>query len=178
MTGEHDGSMRAPAVADVLDPGSIEMNRLGRLSAAQVRHVYRVGIGSWAINAMFVAAIGGLLAYALPFPAPARILVGIMTAIVAVYMLSRSYDAFLDSRGDRVAAVTGRGRPVAGEASAMPLGGTLRGDQWRQRCEVAGRTFWLPSSAVAMALADEVTVYFVPRSNVVVNVETSGASGS
>src|SRR6266481_3911024 len=107
MTREHDGSMRAPVAADVLDPGSIEVNRLGHLSAAQVRHVYRVGIGGWALNTMFVAATGGLLAYALPFPAPTKILVGVLTAVVALYMLSRSYDAFLDSRGDRVAAVTG-----------------------------------------------------------------------
>jgi len=175
---ERDGSMRAPDVPDVLDPGSIEMNRLGHLSAAQVRHVYGVGIRAWAMNAMFVAAAGGLLAYALPFPAPARILVGVITAVVAAYMVSRSYDAFLDSRGDRVAAVTGRVRLLASEAGAIPLGGTLRGDQWRQRCEVAGRTFWLPSSAVAMALAGDVTVYFTPRSNVVVNVETAGASRS
>ena len=164
--------MSAIDTASVVDSDSLESNRLGYLSPAQVRHVYRVGVGSWALNAMFVAATGGLLTYAVPF-VWARILLGVATVGTALYMLSRSYDCIWDARMKRVAVVKGRGRPLHMQASALPLGGMLRGDQWRERWEVAGKAWWLPSSALALSGTGDLILYVAPRSHVVVNVEAA-----
>jgi hypothetical protein len=148
----------------VLDPGSIAANRLGRLSPAQIRKVYR-GTGGLALNAMFAVAIGGMFTYALPNPA-LRILLGLITAALAVYMLSRSYDAFLDIRGNRVAAITGHVRLLTTREEGM------------QRCEIGGRAFWVPSSALAMLSVADAIVYFVPRSNIVVNIEPASGDSN
>ena len=50
------GIVAGGLVEDALDPTSLDANRHGQLSLSQIRHVYSVGIGSWALNAMFIAA--------------------------------------------------------------------------------------------------------------------------
>jgi uncharacterized membrane protein YfcA len=164
----------------VLDVESIRSNRLGQLTNVQVRHIRRVGMG-WLINAMFIAAIGGLLTYAVPVLA-VRIAIAVVTVAVVLYMVSKSYDCALDTRKRQVAALRGRGRLLALEATAVPLGGRWGGiwggDQGRQRCEIAGRTIWMPSSAIGLLSAGDVSVYLGPRSHVVVNVESANASAS
>jgi hypothetical protein len=155
-----------------LDPASLDANRPGRLSLSQTRHVYGVGIGSWALNAMFVAAAAGLATLAVgniflqvPFV--------VVAAGVVLYMVERSFDCVVDSRHGRIAAVTGRATLLAVEAGARPLGGLIRGDAGRRRCIIGGRRFWVPSRAEELLAAGDVTVYFAPSSRVVVNVEST-----
>lgn len=164
----------------MLNIESIQANRLGQLTRAQGRHIYLVGT-AWLLNAMFLAAIGGLLAYAVPNLA-VRIAIVVVTVGVALYMVSKSYDCAFDSGRKQVAVIRGRGRLLTLEASGVPLGGLwggmLGGDQWRQRCEIAGRTIWIPSSAIGLLSAGDVIVYLGPRSHVVVNVEAANVSRS
>jgi hypothetical protein len=171
--------MSTPDPDGVLDFDSIQSNRLGQLTKAQIRHIYRVGIHGWLLNAMFIAVIGGVLTYAVPLLA-ARIAILVVTITLVLYMVSKSYDCAMDTRKKQVAAIKGRARLLSTEASAMPLGGRWAGiwggDQWRQRCEIAGRAIWLPSSAIGLLSAGDVVVYLGPRSHVVVNVETANAS--
>jgi hypothetical protein len=166
------GMVAGGLIEEALDPASIDANRHGRLSPSQIRHVYSVGIGSWALNAMFVAAFGGLATFAvgnIVLQVPLILVVGGVT----LYMLSRSLDCVVDSRRKRVAAVTDRATLLPVEASAWPLGGLIRGDAWRRRSIIDGRRFWVPGRGEGMLAAGDVTVYFAPRSRVVVNVASA-----
>ena len=140
------------------------------MSPSQIRHVYGVGIGSWALNAMFVGVFASLAVYAVP-NLVLQLLLVVVAAGVVLYMVERSFDSVVDSRRGRIAAVTGRATLLAVEAGARPLGGLIRGDAWRRRTIIGGSGFWVPSRAEAMLAAGEVTVYFAPRSRVVMNVE-------
>ena len=162
----------AGAAEDAFDPASLDANRRGRLSTSQMRHVYGVGIGSWALNAMFVAVFASIAVYVLG-NIVLRVLLVVIAAGVVLYMVERSLDCVADSRRGRVAAVTGRATVRAVEASARPLGGLIRGDARRRRGIIGGRAFWVPSRAEALLGGGEVTVYFAPRSRVVVNVEAA-----
>jgi hypothetical protein len=162
--------MTDTAIETALDPESIEANRRGQLSPAQIRHVYGVGVRSWVINAMLITAVGVPLTFAIG-SLVLQVPLFIVIALVDLYMIGRSYDCLQDSRGRRVAAVTGRATPLQVEAGAQPLGGLLRGDAWRRRIVIAGFRFWLPSRAEGMLAEGDITVYFAPRSRVVVNVE-------
>ena len=154
-----------------MDPASLDANRHGQMSPSQIRHVYSVGIGSWALNAMFVAAVAGLAAYAVG-SIVLQVLLVILGGGVVLYMIERSFDCMVDSRGGRIAAVTGRATLLPVEAGARPLGGLIRGDAWRRRSIIAGRGFWVPSRADGLLAGGDVTVYFAPRSRVVLNVES------
>jgi membrane protein implicated in regulation of membrane protease activity len=171
------GIVAGEIVEDALDPPSLDANRHGHMSLSQIRHVYSVGIGSWALNAMFVAVGGGLATLAVG-NIILQVPMALVLAGVALYMLERSYDCLLDSRRKRVAEVTGSARMLQVEASARPLGGLIRGDAWRRRTIVGGRGFWVPSRAEGLLAAGDVTVYFAPRSRVVVNVEPRRLSGT
>jgi hypothetical protein len=142
------------------------------MSPSQIRHVYSVGIGSWALNAMFIAAVAGLAAYVVG-SIVLQVLLAAVGAGVVLYMVERSFDCVVDSRSGRIAAVTGRATLLPVDAGARPLGGLIRGDAWRRRSIIGGRAFWVPSRAEALLGGGEVTVYFAPRSRVVVNVEAA-----
>lgn len=158
-----------------LDPASLDTNQRGWLSPSQTRHVYGVGISSWALNAMFVASFTGLAAYAVG-NIVLRVLLAAIGAGVVLYMIERSFDCVIDSRRGRIAAVTGRATLLQIEASARPIGGLIRGDAWRRRCVIGGRGFWVPSRAEGLLAGGDVTVYFAPRSRVVLNVEAVAAA--
>jgi len=159
-------------IEEALDPASLDANRNGHLSPSQIRHVYGVGIGSWALNAMFVAAFGGLATFAvgnIVLQVPMMLVVGGVT----LYMVSRFFDCVVDSRRKRVAVVTGRATLLPVEAGARPLGGLIRGDGWRRRSVIDGRRFWVPSRAEGLIAGGDETVYFAPQSRVVVNVAST-----
>jgi hypothetical protein len=118
---------------------------------------------------MFLIATGGLLTYAAPQIA-LKVLLGAATICVALYILSRSYDCILDAQG-RVAAITG---------SATRLGFRSRGvrigeDDHMGQIVIASRRFSVPDWAEEMVSAGEITLYFVPRSRIVVNVDRASS---
>jgi hypothetical protein len=148
-----------------VDVESLEVNRRGGLSRKQRTFVYRLGI-RWVINTMFVTAFGFLVVFAVGnfwFHAVGFVLV----ALVATYLVLRSLDYIVDSSDQRVAVVTGRVTPIPVAAIGLP------DLDWKEHgwfhATVHGLAFWLPPEA--MNVTKEISVYFVPRSRVVVNVE-------
>jgi hypothetical protein len=161
-----------------VDVSSLEANHRGQLSRSQRTFVYRVGI-RWVITAMFLAATGLLAVYAV-----GNIWFTILGLLVilsaAAYLVSRSLDCIVDSSQNRVAAVSGSATPRPVGTLGFPFSG-WREDGWEQ-FSVGRLDFWVPPSAIAMSVEGEISVYFAPRSRVVVNVElgslTAAVGGS
>lgn len=153
------------AESGVLDPASLEDNRHSRLSPKQRSFVYRLGI-RWVINAMFVTGFGLVVVFAVGnfwF----RVVALLLIALAALYLVLRSLDYIVDSTDQRVALVSGRATPTPVAMIGLP------DFDWKEqgwfRATVHGMGFWLPPEA--NGVLGEISVYFVPRSRVVVNVE-------
>ena len=154
-----------------LDDKSLEANRHGQLSPSQRTFVYRVGI-RWVMSAMFGTSSGLLLVFAV-----GNIWFTIMGCLVilpaATYLVLRSLDCIVDSSHNRVALVSGGATPETIGMIAFPFDG-WREEGW-ERATVGRIGFWMPPGAIAMSVDGEISVYFAPRSRVVVNVELAAS---
>jgi len=149
----------------VFDAASLEANRHGQLSRTQRTFVFRVGL-RWVLSAMFLTAFG-LLAVFVVDNFWFRFVGSLLIGLAAAYLVLRSLDCIFDCSHDRVALVTGQAIPRQPEMLDFPVTG-WKEEGWL-RASVNDLWFWLPPEAVSAS--GEISVYFVPRSRVAVNVE-------
>jgi hypothetical protein len=159
---------------DARDSRSLEANRHGQLSGSQRSFVYGVGI-RWVISATFLTAFGGLVMFGVG-NVWFTVLGILVIAPAALYLVSRSLDCVMDCSNKRVAIVTGWATPQPVGTLIFPFRG-WREEGW-ERTTVGSTEFWLPPGSTAMSTTGEISVYFMPRSRVVVNVEFAASARS
>jgi hypothetical protein len=122
---------------------------------------------------MFLTVLGVLLVSAVE-NVWVKVLGVLVIAAAAIYLFLRSLDCIVDSSKNRVALVTGRLVLLRVGAVAFPFSG------WREdgseHAKVGTVEFWLPPGASALSGAGEISVYFAPRSRVVVNAEFAASA--
>jgi len=146
-----------------LDAESLDANRHGRLSMVQ-RKLVRREMVQRAMNAWAIAAVGFLLPLAIP-SVPARILAWSLVTLVVLYVASRGYDCARDSFDGRVAEITDRYVLHPKQKSSA--------DGTRVLVSVGLLKFWVRTEVEAEFPSPTLTVYFTPRSRLVLNAESA-----
>jgi hypothetical protein len=114
----------------------------------------------------FGIAIGGLVLSLFVSSLPFTILVWLVAGPAVLYVASKGYDCALDSRDGRVVAITDR--------FAIDPAQRRFADRPHVLVSIRDRQFRVPTALMDTMSVTAMTLYFTPRSHILLNAEPAG----